>query len=134
MNLGNFLRRAVSSFGIKNCNTIKVQRPRSRRRLGRAVQTWFEQMEGRQMLSAVVVTDQLDYAPGSTALITTSNDLSAGNNFQQGETVEFQVTRTDGIQDFPNGNLPWRVTDGGEGDLDGKADGSIQTSWFVEQQ
>lgn len=86
------------------------------------------------MLSALVATNQSDYAPGETALITTSNDTSEGLNFTSGETVTFQVTRTDGIADYPAGNLAWSVTDGGAGDADGVANGSIQTSWFVEDQ
>lgn len=58
------------------------------------------------------MTDQDDYAPGSTAIITAGSDGGAEDNFQVGETVRFQVTRTDGEEDFPPGNEPWSVTDG----------------------
>jgi hypothetical protein len=62
--------------------------------------------------AAVVTTDKADYAPGETALITTSNTDTEGLKFGDGELVQFQVTRTDGIEDAPMGNLPWYVTDG----------------------
>ncbi|HEV8327843.1 MAG TPA: Calx-beta domain-containing protein, partial [Nitrospiraceae bacterium] len=111
--------------------------------------------------AAVVTTDKPDYAPGETALITTSNTDTEGLKFGDGELVQFQVTRTDGIEDYPNGNLPWYVTDGVGGfdayqeydangqavdrNADGIADwirpdndltvnGSISTDWYVEDQ
>ena len=111
--------------------------------------------------AAVVTTDKADYAPGETALITTSNTSADGLKFGDGELVQFQVTRTDGIPDSPMGNLPWYVTDGVGGfnayqeydangqavdrNADGLADlilpdndltvnGSISTNWFVEDQ
>src|SRR5690242_6406558 len=62
--------------------------------------------------AAIVTTDKADYAPGETAVITTSNTSQEGLQFAQGETVEFQVTRTDGVPDYPMGNEPWLVTDG----------------------
>jgi hypothetical protein len=57
--------------------------------------------------AAVVTTDKVDYAPGETALITTSNTSEEGAKFGEGEMVRFQVTRTDGIPDEPMGNTPW---------------------------
>ena len=111
--------------------------------------------------AAIVTTDKADYSPGETAVITTSNTTDAGAKFADGEMVQFQVTRTDGVQDFPDGNLPWYVTDGVGGfeayqeydaagqavdrNNDGQADwirpdndltvnGSISTTWFVEDQ
>src|SRR5262245_8805015 len=71
-----------------------------------------ERLEDRLAPAAVVHTDQDDYAPGSTAIITATSDGGADHNFQMGETVQFHVTRTDGVEDFPPGNEPWRVTDG----------------------
>src|SRR4051794_17609301 len=70
----------------------------------------LEQLEDRRLLAtavtdaatASVFTDKPDYAPGETALINATG-------FQAGETVRLQVTRTDGIQDYPNGNQPWEV-------------------------
>src|SRR6185436_4307126 len=62
--------------------------------------------------AAVVTTDKADYAPGETAVITTSNTSADGLKFGEGELVQFQVTRTDGIQDYAMGNIPWFVTDG----------------------
>src|SRR5262249_19237359 len=85
-----------------------------------------EQLEARQLLAAAVVTDKPDYAPGSTAHITASNDGNPGANFQAGETIEFKVIRTDGVQDYPPGNQPWDVTAG--------ADGSVTTDWYVNPQ
>ena len=64
------------------------------------------------MLAADVATDKFDYAPGSTALISTFSDGGADHNFLVSETVRFQVVRTDGIADRAPGNLPWQVTDG----------------------
>ena len=112
--------------------------------------------------AAVVTTDKADYSPGETAVITTSNTDQEGAKFAEGEILQFQVTRTDGIEDFPMGNLPWYVTDGVGGfeayqdydattgqavdrNNDGQADwirpdndltvnGSISTNWFVEDQ
>jgi Ca2+-binding RTX toxin-like protein len=117
--------------------------------------------------AAVVTTDKPDYAPGETALITTSNTSAEGPKFGDGELVQFQVTRTDGIQDSPMGNVPWFVIDGVGGfaayqdtivdsnndgvaesgdrnadgiadwirpDNDGTVNGSISTSWLVEDQ
>lgn len=106
-------------------------------------------LESRQLMTAIVLTNQDDYAPGSTALFTATNDAAAGTDFAPGETVRFQVTRTDGIPDYADGNLPWEVTDGVGGfdpyqdaatgmwvrpDTDGAEDGSIATSWYVEPQ
>ena len=85
-----------------------------------------------------VSTDFLDYAPGSTVTITASD-------FQPGATVEFLVvhvtapgpdgawaTTDDQLGDNSGqGHLPWRVVDGGAGDLDGVANGSIVTTWYV---
>jgi len=62
--------------------------------------------------AAIVTTDKADYSPGETAVITTSNTEQEGAKFAEGEMVQFQVTRTDGVEDFPMGNLPWYVTDG----------------------
>ena len=111
--------------------------------------------------AAVVTTDKADYSPGETAVITTSNTDQEGAKFGEGEMVEFQVTRTDGVPDYPMGNVPWFVTDGAGGfeayqeydatgqavdrNGDGMADwirpdndltvnGSISTTWFVEDQ
>src|SRR6185295_3697459 len=111
--------------------------------------------------AAVVTTDKADYSPGETAVITTSNTSADGLKFGDGELVQFQVTRTDGIQDYAMGNIPWFVTDGVGGfeayqqydsngqavdrnsdgladlirpDNDGTVNGSISTNWFVEGQ
>ncbi len=118
----------------------------------------LESLEARILLSAtpveaVVTTDKADYSPGETAIITTSNQPSTleGATFADGEMVQFQVTRTDGVPDFPSGNLPWYVIDGGidayqtdvnsdgqldwvRADNDGVVNGSISTTWFVEDQ
>lgn len=100
------------------------------------------------LLAADVSTDKFDYAPGSTAIISTFSDGGADRNFLVGETVRFQVVRTDGIADRSPGNLPWQVTDGVGGfaaytdeagrrifpDIDAIADGRIATTWFVDPQ
>ncbi len=69
---------------------------------------------------ATVQTDQLDYAPGSTAIIT-------GSGFQAGETVTLQVLHIDsGVDSLgtdPQYHQPWTV----EADVDG----NFTTSWHV---
>jgi hypothetical protein len=85
-----------------------------------------------------VLTDQQDYAPGATALIT-------AGGFSAGSTIEFRVqhvadagadgifgTADDTVADLlGSGHDPWTVVDGGAGDLDGLANGSIVTTWYV---
>ncbi|WP_435605328.1 DUF5801 repeats-in-toxin domain-containing protein [Pseudomonas knackmussii] len=85
-----------------------------------------------------VTSDQSDYAPGSTALFTASG-IAAGS------TVEFKVQHAvgagaDNVWGTPDdvlgnnsgaGHEAWFVTDGGPGDLDGKVNGSVTTSWYV---
>ncbi|NOT23169.1 MAG: LEPR-XLL domain-containing protein, partial [Nitrospiraceae bacterium] len=135
-------------------------RKKQNRRAPRANEFMLESLEPRLLLSAtpmtaaVVTTDHLDYAPGETAVITSSS--------QAGELVHFQVDRTDGMADVasttagvgPAGNEAWYVIDGiggftahlgadvsGDGvadwiapDNDLTANSSISTTWFVEEQ
>ncbi|AMN43730.1 MSCRAMM family protein [Rhodoplanes sp. Z2-YC6860] len=75
----------------------------------------------------VVSTDQTDYAPQSTATIT-------AQGVTPGATVEFLVTDTNPADGVTSGtDQPWTVTDGGAGDLNGAVDGTIVTSWSVNQ-
>src|SRR4051812_35007259 len=69
-----------------------------------------------------ITTDLPDYAPGSTAYFTA--------NVTEGDTVTFNVIDVAGTP-VSGTNTPWTITDGGEGDLDGHANGVIQTSWAV---
>ena len=72
-------------------------------------------------------TDQLDYPPGSTVNITLTG-------LATGASATFQVADLasdpgdDGDADIYQS---FTVTDGGEGDLDGLANGVILTSWTV---
>ena len=103
-------------------------------------------------LTPSVSTDLLDYAPGSTAIIT-------AENFIIGSTLEFQVLHVieagdDGVwgtlddvlgDNSGAGHETWIITDGVRtagadgvlgtaddgGDLDGVADGNITTTWYV---
>ncbi|NBR07663.1 MAG: hypothetical protein EBT92_18130, partial [Planctomycetes bacterium] len=120
----------------------------------------LESLEERVNPAPVVSTDLLDYAPGSTALIT-------ADNFKVGSEVVFQVSHmisagTDGawgtsddVVDAEKNVMspdhqPWSVTDGVwwmvnagadniegtsddviAGDLDKCQNGSIKTNWFV---
>ena len=77
----------------------------------------LEFLEDRQLLSVMVMTDQTDYAPGSTALI-------SGNGFQPGDAITLQVTHTDGNPDVSPANDPWTVTADSNGD--------ISSSWYVD--
>lgn len=87
---------------------------------------------------AKIKTNKSDYAPGETSIIT-------ADGFASGSTLTFNVqhvidTGYDGIWGTPDdtlgdntgaGHEPWTITDGGAGDLDGVANGSIQTEWYV---
>ena len=64
--------------------------------------------------------------PGETATFTASG-------FAVGETVEFEVLHIDSTPNTGLGHEPWQVTDGGAEDLDGVADGSVQTTWYVNE-
>lgn len=77
--------------------------------------------------SLTVTTDQSDYAPQSTATVTATSATP-------GATLEFLVTDTNTADGITSGTgTPWTVTDGGEGDLDGIANGIVVTSWSVNE-
>ncbi|HZT82877.1 MAG TPA: hypothetical protein VFA26_21780, partial [Gemmataceae bacterium] len=99
----------------------RSRKPSSQRRTGKVK---VEQLEDRTLLSAAVWTNQSDYAPGSTAII-------QGSGFQVGEAIRLEVLRSDGTPQGGSDN-PWTITDGGQGDLDGVADGKFTTSWYVD--
>ncbi len=117
---------------------------RKRRLDGRRIQ----ELESRLLLSAIVTTDLPDYSPGSIAHFTATSDGNPVDDFSPGESVQFQVERTDGVSSSPPGNLPWVVTDGVGGfepylgdnqiwnypDTDGTVNGVIGTTWFVDPQ
>jgi len=63
-----------------------------------------------------VSTDQLDYAPGTTAHI-------RGRGFQAGETVQLQVLHADGTPDEGADHAPWSVV--------ADASGAFQATWHV---
>ncbi|MHC5349294.1 DUF5801 repeats-in-toxin domain-containing protein, partial [Metapseudomonas furukawaii] len=113
--------------------------------LSQGDQAWYEEDEGGSVSSEslsladpVVSTDLSDYAPGSTATIT-------ADGFEVGGTVQFQVQHAvgsgeDGVwgtlddvidTNTGEGHEPWSITDGGAGDLDAEANGSITTTWYV---
>jgi ribosomal protein S28E/S33 len=127
LNLSQRLQREASATG----------KPKAKRAQKKASAFMLESLESRLLLSAtpmevlqnsavaapsaaIVTTDYQDYAPGETAVITTSNGTGAGPGFADGEMVRFQVDRTDGIADAPGtsmnglpaGNEAWYVTDG----------------------
>ncbi len=66
--------------------------------------------------NATVTTDKEDYAPGSTVQIT-------GSGFQNNETVQLQVLRTDIPENSGEEHDPWTVTN--------DASGNFQTTWYV---
>ncbi len=86
-----------------------------------------------------VTSDKDDYSPGSTATLTVTG-------LEIGGTVSFKVehvsdagtdgiygTEDDIIEDLGGGgHESWVVVDGGEGDLDGVANGVIVTEWYVD--
>jgi hypothetical protein len=170
------LAQLFSLYNLIRRETRTMRKPVAKQPRQRASAFVLESLEHRVLLSAtpmdvtttepivtaaVVTTDKADYSPGETALITTSNTSADGLKFGDGELVQFQVTRTDGIEDFAMGNVPWFVTDGVGGfnayqefdangqaidrnadgmadwilpDNDGTGNGSISTNWFVEDQ
>src|SRR5262245_50549139 len=81
-----------------------------------------------------VTTDLTDYAPGATAYFTATNVTFGGSLiFRVGELDP----GADGIigtadDGFVAPIYSWSVVDGGAGDLDGVANGTIQTSWLVD--
>src|SRR4051794_36486126 len=106
----------------------KCRRPfasvRSAPRLLRPRGIHLEPLERRDLLTAVA-TDAADYAPAATAQFFASG-------FQVGETIEFQVIHTDGTPNTGGGHQPWTVQDGSAADLDGKIDGNVTTTWYVD--
>ncbi len=77
----------------------------------------LESLETRQLLSVLVGTDQTDYAPGATALIT-------GSGFVPNDPITLQVVHTDGNPDVSPANDPWTVSADSSGD--------ISSSWYVD--
>ena len=74
-----------------------------------------------------VTTDKADYAPGSTATFTV-----AGVN--SGSSVAFQIAdlaSDPGINGIADVYAPFSVTDGGTGDADGLANGTVVAKWQV---
>ncbi len=85
-----------------------------------------------------VTTNSNDYAPGSYAIITATG-------FDAGSTVTFEVDHVsdpgaDGmygtaddvvIEMGGDGHDAWTITDGGDGDLDGVANGTVIATWYV---
>ena len=85
-----------------------------------------------------VSTDLEDYAPGSTAIITAEGvDVGGSVTFEVEHVTDagedgVYGTADDTTVDFGgDGHDSWTVVDGGEGDLDGEANGVIVTSWYV---
>src|SRR5262245_29216092 len=92
-----------------------------------------------ELPALAVAVDQADadYMPGETVGITASN-VAVGGSVQF--TVAHVDPGTDGsvgtaddqlTYDLSATGTPWTVIDGGAGDLDGLANGAIQTSWYV---
>ncbi|WP_335949922.1 hypothetical protein [Salipiger bermudensis] len=86
-----------------------------------------------------VTTDKADYAPGETAIITASGvDVGGSLTF---EVDHISDPGPDGIYGTSDdittdlggsGHESWTIVDGGEGDLDGIANGVIVTEWYVD--
>ena len=91
-------------------------RDRRRRRQSRH-RLALEFLEQRALLSVTVMTDQMDYPPGSTAQI-------SGSGWQPGDNIQLQVTHTDGNQDVSPADDPWTVV--------AADDGTISSSWYVD--
>ncbi|MCY2989631.1 MAG: autotransporter-associated beta strand repeat-containing protein, partial [Planctomycetota bacterium] len=105
-------------------SAVTARRRRQRQQAARNRRLQLESLEDRRLLAANLWTDLQDYVPGSTAHI-------SGSGFAPGEPVQLQVLHTDQALNTGSGHAPWIVTDGGAGDLDQKADGKIETTWYV---
>src|SRR5690349_18317269 len=99
---------------LRNLFPLRNRSGRRLRKRGTVAPGWaqpaeerIERLEARLLLAAVVTTDHTDYAPGSTVAIAASDNTSPGANFRPGETVQFQVTRTDGGAGTLSGSQPW---------------------------
>jgi len=108
---------------MQSAFTNRSSQPSTARSGARSSKFRFEQLEDRLTPAASLWTDLLDYRPGATAYI-------SGAGFEAGESIQLQVLHQDG-NNSGAGHTPWIVTDGGEGDLDGQADGSFTASWYV---
>ena len=126
-----WLKSSKSIRSGKNARRRSSQASKSHTKRRRS---YLELLEDRRLLTANVVTNQLDFAPGATAHIFASD-------FALGEAVQFQVLHNDGTPNTGGGHQPWQVTDGVrgdfnndgvmDGDLDGVVDGNIHTTWYV---
>jgi hypothetical protein len=75
--------------------------------------------------SMSVTTDKTDYAPGSTATFVVSG-------VHAGSSITFQIADlTPGINGIAAVYAPFKVTDGGTGDADGLANGTVVAKWQV---
>ena len=77
----------------------------------------LEALEDRTLLSVWVATDQTDYAPGSTAII-------SGGGFQPDDAITLQVVHTDGNPNVSPANDPWTVT--------ADDSGNVASTWYVD--
>src|SRR5262249_520286 len=82
------------------------------------------------LTAPVLALDQAsaDYSPGQMVGIRASNVAVGGS-----VTFDVEHVLADGmaVSDLTGTGTPWTITDGGPGDLDGVANGVIQTSWYV---
>ncbi|WP_205123459.1 hypothetical protein, partial [Marimonas lutisalis] len=91
-----------------------------------------------QIFGLDVTTDKQDYAPGEEAIITVTGLAVGGSVTLEIDHVAdagedgLYGTEDDTIVELGGeGHDSWIVVDGGEGDLDGEANGTIVTSWYV---
>ncbi len=82
---------AESKTSRRLSNLLKpgARAPRcTKRRMAHRSFRWGEQLEDRLLLTAVITTDKLAYAPTDPAILT-------GSDFQVGETIDLGVVRGD---------------------------------------
>src|SRR3954470_3788100 len=99
----------LSSFLSSKSNSLSR---RSACKIERACRATLESLEQRCMMSAAIMTDESDYAFGSTAIIT-------GKEFQPNEIVQLQVTHVAGTpgSNADAQNQPWTVQADATGNL-----------------
>ena len=91
-----------------------------------------------ETVTLTVSTDLDDYAPGATAIITAdglddgaSVTLEVDHVSGPGDDGVFGTVDDEVVQLGGDGHEPWTVTDGSEADLDGLANGTVVTEWYV---
>ncbi|WP_156952343.1 N,N-dimethylformamidase beta subunit family domain-containing protein, partial [Bradyrhizobium sp. WSM1743] len=90
--------------------------------------SWYRRADGLDVHGSLsVIADKSDYAPGSTATFTATG-------LWPGASIKFQIadlSSAPGANGIADIYTPFTIKDGGAGDLDGRADGTVVAEWQV---